>query len=76
MPKAIFLSTEAHELTHAWQASQNLTLDAKTSEGFAQWVAYTLLKESGNALQLDPQDVEDQVNAIATSTLPKLWQWF
>ncbi len=69
VPKGIFLSTEAHELTHAWQASQNLNLDAKTSEGFAQWVAYTLLKESGNDLKLDPQEVEERINAIATSTL-------
>lgn len=69
VPKVIFLSTEAHELTHAWQASLKLTLDAKTSEGFAQWVAYTLLKESGNDLKLDPQEVEERINAIATSTL-------
>ncbi len=76
VPKAIFLSTEAHELTHAWQASLKLTLDTKTSEGFAQWVAYTLLKESGKDLTIDSQDVEDQIKAIADSTLPNYGNGF
>ncbi len=54
LTKAEFLSTEAHELAHAWhnallgQASGNM--NKKTKEGFAQWVAYKVLESWGRPI--------------------------
>lgn len=78
LPKALFLATEAHELTHAWHDTlarfdpKMPKLDKKTKEGFAQWVAYTVLKESGTGpiLKIAEQAVDDQMAKIDECPLP------
>lgn len=51
LTRGLLLGTLAHELGHAWQAEQlgsvAATLDPLFSEGFAEWVAYTVLRARG-----------------------------
>lgn len=51
LTRGLLLGTLAHELGHAWQAEQLGSgasgLDPLISEGFAEWVAYTILLVRG-----------------------------
>ena len=48
LPRGLLLGTFAHELGHAWQATQAPDLrDPLLCEGFAEWVAHSVLSASG-----------------------------
>ena len=48
LPRRLFLQVAAHEFAHAWQAENCPTLsDAVIREGFAEWIAYRLWRETG-----------------------------
>jgi hypothetical protein len=48
LPRGLLLGTFAHELGHAWQATQAPELrDPLLCEGFAEWVAHGVLSASG-----------------------------
>lgn len=65
------LTILAHELTHAWHYVCKLKnfADSKTSEGFAQWVAYVVLRDYGTQFPLDPKEIDTQKKAIEQSPL-------
>jgi hypothetical protein len=48
LPRSLLLQVAAHEFAHAWQGENcPLLQNSLVREGFAEWVAYTLLGEFG-----------------------------
>lgn len=48
LPRALFQAVAAHELAHAWQATHApATQSPEIVEGFAEWVAYSILLTLG-----------------------------
>ena len=65
LPRMLFLQVAAHEYAHAWQGENIPTLrEGLVHEGFAEWVAYSLLGfygyRQGQDLMLRGQDLYGQ----------------
>jgi len=54
LPQIVLLEVMAHEFAHAWQSEQtSLGTPLEVQEGFAEWVAYTLLSSWGCSRRSD-----------------------
>lgn len=54
LPRSIFISTLAHEYTHAWQADYALQEQTMLRrEGFAEWIGYHMLLALGYTLEAE-----------------------